>query len=85
MKPKRLLDRIQQGAVRNIAFRDMCGLAEAVGFELDRVSGSHRIFVHPQVPDLLDLQEVRGEAKPYQVRQFLQLVEKYGLSLDQDP
>jgi hypothetical protein len=30
---------------------------------------------------LLNLQEVRGKAKPYQIRQFLRLVEKYNLEL----
>jgi hypothetical protein len=41
-------------------------------------------FVHPQVRELLNLQEVRGKAKPYQVSQFLKLVEKYNLELGED-
>lgn len=44
-----------------------------------RTSGSHHIFSHPDVPELLNLQEVAGEAKPYQVRQLLRLVERYNL------
>ena len=58
-------------------------LVEAFGFELRRVSGSHHIFVHPDVPELVNLQEVDGEAKPYQVRQFLRLVERYALTLEE--
>jgi predicted RNA binding protein YcfA (HicA-like mRNA interferase family) len=54
-------------------------LAESFGFRLSRSSGSHHIFVHPRVRELLNLQEVRGKAKPYQVAQFLKLVEKYDL------
>jgi len=39
---------------------------------------------HPQVfvPALLNLQEVRGEAKPYQIRQFLRIIERYNLQME---
>ena len=60
----------------------MCRLVEAFGFRLDRISGSHHIYVHPAVDELVNLQEVKGEAKPYQVRQFLQLIERYNLTLE---
>lgn len=43
--------------------------------------GSHFIFEHPQIPELVNLQEKNGKAKPYQIRQFLQLVEQYDLEL----
>ena len=29
-------------------------LVEAFGFRLDRISGSHHIFVHPEIPELLN-------------------------------
>lgn len=73
-----------RGDVANVAFPDMRRLVEAFGFELRRVSGSHHIFVHPAAPDVLNLQEVRGQAKPYQIRQFLRLVERYALKLEDD-
>lgn len=56
-------------------------LAMAFGFELQRTSGSHHILVHPEIPEPLNLQEIGGEAKAYQVRQFLRLVERYSLHL----
>ena len=59
-------------------------LVEAFGFELRRTSGSHHVFVHPDVPELVNMQEVRGQAKPYQIRQFLRLVERYALTLEAD-
>ena len=62
----------------------MVKLAEAFGFRLSRSSGSHHIFVHPRVRELLNLQEVRGRAKLYQIGQFLKLVEKYNLELGED-
>jgi predicted RNA binding protein YcfA (HicA-like mRNA interferase family) len=67
---------------RNIAFSDMIGLVEGFGFRLSRVSGSHHIFVHPEIVELVNLQEVNGKAKPYQVKQFLRLVEQYHLELE---
>jgi predicted RNA binding protein YcfA (HicA-like mRNA interferase family) len=65
----------------NLQFKEMIVLAEAFGFRLSRINGSHHIFTHPDVPELLNLQEKNGKAKAYQVRQFLQLVEQYDLEL----
>ena len=62
-------------------FREMVALVEAFGFRLSRVKGSHHVFVHPRVQELVNIQDVDGQAKPYQVRQFLKLVERYNLEL----
>jgi predicted RNA binding protein YcfA (HicA-like mRNA interferase family) len=83
MNKRKLLQRILAGS-KNIRFYDMVTLVEAFGFRLSRVSGSHHIFVHPDIPELVNLQEVRGEAKPYQVRQFLKLVERHDLRLEEE-
>ena len=40
--------------------------------------------MHPEVSELVNVQNVRGEAKPYQIRQFLRLVERYNLLLKDD-
>ena len=82
MNPRRLLARVARGDLANVSFSDMQRLVEAFGFELRRMSGSHHVFVHPDVRELLNLQEVRGQAKPYQIRQFLRLVERYALSME---
>jgi predicted RNA binding protein YcfA (HicA-like mRNA interferase family) len=42
----------------------MLRLIEAFGFELVRVSGSHHIFEHLQVAELINIQNVNGQAKP---------------------
>jgi predicted RNA binding protein YcfA (HicA-like mRNA interferase family) len=81
--PAKLLKRLARGDLANVSFRDMRALVEAFGFQSVRVSGSHHIFARPDVPELINLQAVRGQAKPYQVRQFLKLVERYGLSLEE--
>ena len=44
--------------------------------------GSHHSFTHPDLAEILNLQSVRGEAKPYQVRQLLRIVEKHNLTLE---
>lgn len=40
--------------------------------------------MHPDIAELVNLQEVKGQAKPYQMRQFLKLVERYSLKLKED-
>ena len=37
------------------------------------VHGSHHIYVHANMPELLNLQNVNGQAKPSQVKQLLRL------------
>ncbi len=83
MDKRKLLQRALSGS-KNIAFSDMIILVEAFGFRLSRVKGSHHIFVHPQVRELVNLQEVSGQAKPYQIRQFLRLVERYSLKMEDE-
>ncbi len=65
----------------NVRFGDMQHLVEAFGFRLLRVSGSHHIYGRPGLTEQINIQKVGGKAKPYQIRQFLKLVERYNLSL----
>jgi predicted RNA binding protein YcfA (HicA-like mRNA interferase family) len=83
MKARKILEKVLASQA-NVSFADMCKLVEEIGFRLSRVRGSHHIFVHPDVPELVNLQEVKGKAKPYQVRQFLKLVEEYNLQLEDE-
>ena len=54
-RPKRTLEAVRSGT-GNIAFRDLQRLLEKLGFQLDRVSGSHHIYVHPSLPRPISLQ-----------------------------
>jgi predicted RNA binding protein YcfA (HicA-like mRNA interferase family) len=83
MKKRKLLQKVLSGNA-DVRFSEMCMLIKAFGFRLDRVAGSHHIFVHPHVPELVNVQKVKGKAKPYQIRQFLSIVEKYNLQLGED-
>jgi hypothetical protein len=69
------------GGSRNIRFDDFVRLIEAFGFAHRRTSGSHRIFSHQRATRPLSLQPRNGQAKPYQIAQFLELVEEFGLTL----
>jgi hypothetical protein len=80
VKASRVLEKVRKSPA-SLRFAEARALAEALGFHLSRVSGSHHIFSRPGVPELLNLQEVRGMAKPYQVRQLLQLAERYNLEV----
>lgn len=81
MKKQKLLEKILSGS-KNIRFDEFVSLVEAFGFSLARVRGSHHIFEHPTLPENLNLQNQKGQVKPYQIRQFLQLIEQYDLKLE---
>jgi hypothetical protein len=83
MNKRKLLKKLLAGS-RNIRFGDLTRLVEAFGFELARVTGGHHIFTHPEIPRLINLQNVQGQAKPYQIGQFLDLIEEYRLDLGDD-
>lgn len=84
MKPSRLLLRLSSGAVTNVDFSDAQLLLEALGFEEVRVTGSHHVYVRLDVPEQLNLQNRRGQAKPYQLRQLISLVKRYNLTIEEN-
>jgi len=81
-KQKRLRRLLSRRA--NIRFSEMSKCVEDFGFRLDRISGSHHVFVHPDIPEMLNLQNVNGQAKPYQIKQFLKLVETHDLQMEEE-
>jgi predicted RNA binding protein YcfA (HicA-like mRNA interferase family) len=82
MKKLKLLQKILANQ-KNVKFADAALLANAFGFQLNRVNGSHHIFVHLEIPELVNLQNVKGNAKSYQIKQLLQLIEKYNLKIEE--
>ena len=63
----------------SMSFRDFEKLLRAFGFEHDRTKGSHAIWVHPKVTRPFPVQPTGKDAKIYQIREFLELVEEHGL------
>ncbi|MDP1547212.1 MAG: type II toxin-antitoxin system HicA family toxin [Anaerolineales bacterium] len=82
-KLKKILTKVLAGS-KNIAFNDFVLLVEGFGFRLSRTSGSHHIFIRSKVKELVNLQNVKGQVKPYQIRQFMELVERYALNLEKE-
>ncbi|MCB1076955.1 MAG: type II toxin-antitoxin system HicA family toxin [Verrucomicrobiae bacterium] len=80
MKAAKLLAKAIQSP-QNLRFAELITLAEAFGYRLDRVSGSHHLLVHPSAERPLNIQNAKGKAKPYQVRQFLRDIEEFRLTL----
>ena len=83
MNKRKLLEKAL-ASPRNLHFDEMVALAEAFGFRLSRRRGSYHIFTHPEIRELVNLQEEGGQAKPYQVRQFLKIIERYNLMLEEE-
>jgi len=72
------------GKSKNIGFHEFTAVIEAFGFSLSRRKGSHHIFRHKDIPALINVQNFKGQAKPYQIAQFLALVEQYNLAIQED-
>ena len=83
VKPSKLYERLCDSPAQIVAFRDFERLLKAFGFSLDRTVGSHRHYIHPRIARSLPIQPTGKDAKRYQVRQFLELVEEYGLHIEE--
>jgi predicted RNA binding protein YcfA (HicA-like mRNA interferase family) len=81
---EKILEQARAGS-RNLRFGDFTRLVERFGFRLARVRGSHHVFSHPSIPELVNLQSVNGKCKPYQMKQVLDLIDRYNLSLEAEP
>jgi predicted RNA binding protein YcfA (HicA-like mRNA interferase family) len=81
VKTVKLYQALLTSSSRQITFREFEKLLAAFGFELDRIAGSHRIYVHPAIFRPFPVQPDGKDAKRYQVRELLELVELYGLHI----
>jgi len=81
VKPARLYEQLVQSTNRSVTFRDFLALIEAFGFKEARSRGSHRCFAHPDCPKLLVVQPKGADAKRYQIRELLGMIEEFGLPL----
>jgi len=81
MTKEKLFQRILKNK-KNVKFNEFLSLVEVFGFEFDRQDGSHHVYKNIGVAEILNLQNHNGEAKPYQIKQFLNYVEKYNLKME---
>ena len=78
-KCEKLLAQLKRSQ-KNVSFDDLIALAVCQGYVESRKSGSHVIMRHhthrlPYPYSSLNFQNVKGQAKPYQVRQLLDAIE----------
>ena len=64
---------------KNVRFEYLCRAAETFGFRYRGGKGSHQVYAHEGIMEILNFQDVKGRAKPYQVRQLLKVIRKYNL------
>lgn len=64
-------------------YNEFVYIVESFGFINSRTEGSHTIFKNSKVSEIINIQNVNGEAKSYQIKQFLSLVEKYNLEMEE--
>jgi hypothetical protein len=62
----------------NFIFDEICNLLKRLEFE-SRVKGSHFIFYKKGIDEIINIQNLNGKAKPYQVKQIRNLIIKYKL------
>ena len=81
MNKRKLLEKLENSQ-KNVRYSDFVALIESFGFEYDRTRGSHTMYKHMGVPKIMNIQDDKGQAKSYQVKQLLGLVKKYNLKLE---
>ena len=61
---------------KNVKFQDFVSWLEDNEFSLDRVSGSHHVFVHRDIDTPINIQRKKdGTAKAYQVKQAIKIID----------
>lgn len=78
--PRKTLFKILGGqSDANIPFNTLVSLLLRLGFDL-RIRGSHHIFSKPHLDEIINLQPLGAKAKPYQVRQVRDLINRHGFT-----
>ncbi len=68
-KRKEVYERLKKN-LKNVRFTELCKAAELFGFKFRGGRGSHVVYVREGVKEILVFQNVKGKAKPYQVKQY---------------
>lgn len=76
---EKALDKLLRGrSDQSFSFEDLCHILLRLGFD-ERVRGSHHIFTHDKVVEILNLQPKGSKAKAYQVKQVREILLRYRL------
>ena len=63
---------------KGVRFEDACKAAEAIGFARAGGKGSHTVYARPGESVILNFQNRGGYVPPYQARQLIEMLDKYG-------
>jgi predicted RNA binding protein YcfA (HicA-like mRNA interferase family) len=78
MDIKKALEKIRRNP-NNVDVNDFIKIALFLGFTHRQGKGSHQVLGKKGIKEGIVFQDVRGKVKPYQVKQFLRLIEKYNI------
>ena len=79
LRREKLVKKAQQDP-GSLTFMELCWLAERFDFQRRQGKGSHARYVHREIRVTTNFQPGKnGEAKAYQVRQFLTILKSHGL------
>ena len=84
MNIPKLIEKILSGrSDTNFDFGDLCRVLNALSFD-ERIKGSHHIFTRSEIEEIINIQSVRSQAKPYQVKQVRNIILKYRLGVNDE-
>jgi predicted RNA binding protein YcfA (HicA-like mRNA interferase family) len=83
MNKKKLLAKLQNNS-ENVKYNEFVMLIEAFNFKRTSRKGSHEIYKCDGVHEFVNIQNLNGNAKSYQVEQFLSLIRLYNLELEDE-
>ena len=83
MNKRKFLTRLLNNR-QNVKYNDFVTLVESFNFYHMRSNGSHNIYRNEEAAEIINIQNVKGEAKPYQIKQFLAIVERYNLRMEDE-
>ena len=78
MNSKTKLLQAVQRSPQQVRFTDACKVATLLGFTHTGGKGSHRAFARVGEPAGLNFQNRDGFVPPYQARQLIEMIRKYG-------
>ena len=64
----------------NIPFSDLQRVLDSLGFK-HRIKGSHHVYWHDNVEEIINIQPDGDNAKAYQVKQVRNIILRYGLKI----
>jgi predicted RNA binding protein YcfA (HicA-like mRNA interferase family) len=83
-KYQKLLIKILSGTSdSNVEFEQLRRLLILIGFS-ERIKGSHHIFSKENIEEIINIQEIQGKAKPYQVKQVRNIILSNQLKLEEN-